>query len=500
MEELAVMSNKSSPPSRSSRTSPSARRRPRVTRAVDAARTDTAPDVPTTMKERLRHYLPFVGVPNMVLVLGIAVLCLSTILLSGSRPAALPAAIAETWFVLHGVPVTYDGVTLGAIPLLPAVGVAALIAWRVRAATKDRVSILDLYAIVGLVILIPFTLSAIAWFMVADASAVFPVAPPAVYKGLFIPVFIHLVGMAFGMSAKLWTALCRRVGVPTEFVGSTVATMNLALRLLAAATVVFLVLLAFGAPRIGELLDAYPTLGASGGAELILASVLYLPNAAVSTLAVLFGTPMSIAEGSVSLFGAVVPPLPPMPLFAAIPGHVAAWAPVFLIVPAAVIIHFFIRRRLGGFDVAVAAAWAAILALLSGLLAGGNVGAYGWIGPTPWIFALAAAAWVGGIAGVAWLVASFTRPEVEEKVEEEEMLDRELDDTPAPAEEENEEAETEEEPKEPEVEAEAQLEEEPEEESEEEPDAEPEEEPAAEPDEPADESESAEEGAQEERG
>ena len=134
------------------------------------------------MKERLRHYLPFIGVPNAVLVLGIAVLCLGTILLSGGRPAALPAAIAETWFVAHGVPVTFDGVTLGAIPLLPAIGVAALIAWRVRAATKDRVSILDLYAIAGLVILIPFTLSAIAWFMVADASAVFPVTAPAVYK------------------------------------------------------------------------------------------------------------------------------------------------------------------------------------------------------------------------------------------------------------------------------------------------------------------------------
>ena len=428
VEQLAVMSNKSSPPSRPSRTSPSARRRPRITHGAEVTHTDASPEVPTTMKGRLRHYLPFIGVPNVVLVLGIAVLCLGTILLSGGRPAALPAAIAETWFVVHGVPVTVDGVTLGAIPLLPAVGVVALIAWRVRAATKDRVSILDLYAIAGLVILIPFTLSAIAWLMVADASAVFPVTPPAVYKGLFIPVFIHLMGMACGMNAKLWAALCRRVGVPVEFVGITGAMINLALRLLAAGAVVFLVLLAFGVPRIGELLDAYPTLGFSGVAGLILASVLYLPNAAVGMLAVLFGTPISIAEGSVSLFGAVVPPLPPIPLFAAIPGHVAVWAPVFLVVPAAVIIHFFIRRRLGGFDVVLFAAWAAVFGLVSGLLAGGNVGAYGWIGPSPWIFMLAAAAWVGGIAGATWLIASFTRP----RVEEEEMIEGDPQGTPAP--------------------------------------------------------------------
>lgn len=449
------------------------------------------------MKERLRHYLPFIGVPNAVLVLGIAVLCLGTILLSGGRPAALPAAIAETWFVAHGVPVTFDGVTLGAIPLLPAIGVAALIAWRVRAATKDRVSILDLYAIAGLVILIPFTLSAIAWFMVADASAVFPVTAPAVYKGLFIPVFIHLVGMACGMSAKLWTALCRRVGVPVEFVGITGATIRLALRLLVASGVFFLVLLAFGTPRIGELLDSYPTLGASGGAGLLLASVLYLPNAAVSTLAVLMGTPLAIAEGSVSLFGAVVPPLPPMPLFAAIPGEVAVWAPVFLIVPAGVIIHFFIRRRLSGFEVVIAAAWAAVLALISVLLAGGQVGAYGWIGPSPWAFALAAGVWVGGIAAIAWIIATFTRPKVEEEPdaepeEEEELEAEEPAEEPADEPEAEQTDEAEEEADEAEEEAEDPAEEEPEEE----PEADSEEEP----EEDAEASISAEEGTQGDKG
>ena len=92
------------------------------------------------------------------------------------------------------------------------------------------------------------------------------------------------------------------------------------------------------------------------------------------------------------------------------------------------IIHFFIRRRLGGFDVVLFAAWAAVFGLVSGLLAGGNVGAYGWIGPSPWIFMLAAAAWVGGIAGATWLIASFTRP----RVEEEEMLDGDPQGTPAP--------------------------------------------------------------------
>lgn len=357
------------------------------------------------MKERVRHYLPFIGIPNAVLVLGIIVVCLATILLSGGRPAALPAAIAETWFVLHGVPVTFDGVTLGAIPLLPAIGVAALIAWRVRSATRERVSILDLYAIFGLVVLLPLTLSGIAWFMVADASAVFPVQPPAIHKALFTPVFIHLAGMACGMSGKLWKALLHRLGAPISLVDAARAATNLSLRLAGAAAVVYLIMLASGYARVAELAGEFPLLGAGGIAGLTAVSLLYLPNAVVSTLAVLLGAPFRVATGGVSLFNAALVPLPPLPLFGAVPGSVAPWAPVLLVVPAAVIIHFVVSRRLSGLEVAAAAVWSAALAAAAGLLSGGEAGAYGFIGPDPWLFALAALVWVGVIAGLAWAIA-----------------------------------------------------------------------------------------------
>lgn len=418
------MSTKSSPPSRSTRTSPSGgRRRSRKAQPDAAVRRPAKDQAPTTMKERLRHYLPFVGIPNVVLVLGIVVVCLATILLAGGRLAALPASIAETWFVFHGVPVHFSGVELGAIPLLPALGVAAFIAWRVRVATKERVSILDLYAIFGLVVLIPFTLSAIAWFMVADAASVFPVSPPAIHKALFIPVFVHVAGMACGMSGRLWKALLARIGAPESLFDAARATISLSLRLVAAAAVVYLVLLAFGFNRISELLGEFPALGVGGGIALLAVSILYLPNAALSTLAVLLGAPFDIAQGGISLFGAALVPLPPFPLFAAIPGEVPVWAPVLLAVPAAVLIHFVISRRLGGLEILISAGFTAVLALFAGLLSGGNVGAYDWIGPNPWIFALAAALWVAVITGVAWIVARFAQKkpnaEVEEAAEEE---------------------------------------------------------------------------------
>lgn len=441
---LKAMSKKS-PPTRSAQTSPAAsRRRTRGDKADSAQRTPAAERVPSTTKERVRHYLPFIGVPNLVLVLGIVAACLAAILLTGGRLAALASSIAETWFVLHGVPVTFQGVTLGALPLLPPIGVAALIAWRVRAATRERVSLLDLYVIFGLVVLIPFTLSAVAWFMVDDAAAVFPVEPPAIHKALLIPVFVHVAGMACGMSGRLWKALLARIGAPESLFDAARATVHLSLRLFGAAAVVYLILLAAGYTRLGDLLEQFPVLGAGGGMALVLLSVLYLPNAAISTLAVLLGAPFDIAQGGVSLFSASLVPLPPFPLFAAIPGEIPGWAPVLLAVPAAVIIHFVLSRRLDWAEVLIAAALAAGLSAVAALMTGGDVGAYGWIGPHPWFLALAYGLWVAVVAGAAWLIAQFTQRKDEPEPEPEPVVIAD-EDTPEVIE-----AEVETEPEEPE--------------------------------------------------
>lgn len=432
------MSKNSSPPTRSSRTSPTAaRRRPRTQRPDEQARASTVPEAPSTMRERLRHYLPFIGIPNVVIVLGIVVVCLATILLAGGRLAALPASIAETWFVLHGVPVLYDGVILRSIPLLPAILVAAFIAWRVRVATRERVSILDLYAIFGLVVLIPFTLGAIAWFMVADASAVFPVSPPAIHKALFIPVFVHLSGMACGMSVRLWKALAARLSLPASLIDALRATSSLFLHLLTAATAVYLVVLALNYQRIADLIGEFPALTPAGAVGLIAVCVLYLPNAVISTLAVLLGAPFQIADGGVSLFSAALVPLPPLPLSAAIPGEVPAWAPILMAIPAAVVIRFAISRSFTGLGVLASAVFAAFLAAVSGLMSGGIVGAYGWVGPHPGFFALAAFCWVGVTAGAAWAISSLrnsrtpdTEPETDDSadsVEFEEVDDAEVE-------------------------------------------------------------------------
>ncbi|WP_419761038.1 DUF6350 family protein [Corynebacterium pilosum] len=87
-------------------------------------------------------------------------------------------------------------------------------------------------------------------------------------------------------------------------------------------------------------------------------SLLYLPNAIVGTLAVLFGGQVSIGAASVSLFAIDLVPLPVFPLFAAIPGTAAAWAPVLLLIPFAVVVHYAITRAWDGPMVAATAVFA----------------------------------------------------------------------------------------------------------------------------------------------
>lgn len=373
-----------------------------------SARSQEPKPAPETSRERLRYYLPYIAAPNLALVLGVVALCFAVILIGGWRLAYLPAAIGESWFALHGAPIAIDGVLLTAMPALPAVGVAAFIAARVRAATAGRVSILDLCTLLGLTVAFSLTLSAVALFMVHDASMVFTVETPPVGAALAYPVLVHLIGYILGIRKVLWHALARRAGIPTEAVDAGVAAGSLCGRLVLAACAVFLVALAFGYARVGELVAQFPNVGFAGGAVLVLLCVLYLPNAAIATLAVLLGGSFEYGGDTVSLFNTGNVVLPPLPLFAAIPSEMPAWAPVLLIVPAAVLLHGFVSRELTYTGIVAAATWAALVGAVGGVFTAGVAGAYGLVGANPWTLALLAFVWVA-VAGVIVRVVAKVR-------------------------------------------------------------------------------------------
>ncbi|WP_157045300.1 cell division protein PerM [Corynebacterium riegelii] len=367
------------------------------------------PKQPETWGERLRHYAPSVVGPLAVLALTVVVVCLAVILIAGLRVSYLPGSIGQAWLSVNAAPMRISGVALSNAPTLPAIGIAALIASRVRSATKERVSVLDLAAILTLLVGSSITLSAIALFMVTDASYVYAFEAPNPAAALFAPLGVHLIGFIFGVSPVVWRALARRVNLPELIVDATLAATRLLRNLFLVSLGVYLVMLAVQHARVGEALAAYPHLGWVGGLALALLSLAYVPNAAVATMSVLLGGSFDYADASVSLFSTTSAALPPFPLFAAVPATVGTWAPALMLIPAAVLVRFVLTRSFSLIDATATATIATTLSLLMVFYTGGAVGAYGWVGANPWTCALAVFIWTA-VAGLAtWAIARFRR-------------------------------------------------------------------------------------------
>lgn len=352
----------------------------------DKARARRA-QAPITLRGRIRRMLIVVGVPNLVVVLGILVVAIAALLLTSSPSAWLPTIVGEAWMVFNLAPIRAGGIDVGFIPVLPALLLAWLVGRRVRAAVKDKASINDLIVVSACVLLVPLVLTVIAWLMLWDAGKVYDVSPPELYRVLPRMLLLHAVALIGGMGPRLWKALAKRSGVPRVFVDAAQIGLSYLGYLFAAGFILVVVLWGVGWSRQSEMLAEYPVLNALGTAGLFLLSVFYLPNAAVAAGAVLSGSELHIGEGtSVSLFSGHVVPLPPLPLAAAVPPSISSWAAVLLIVPAvAAVVAFYRRRALVSFQVAlVATVTAAVAALVAVYGVSGALGVYGYTGPEVW--------------------------------------------------------------------------------------------------------------------
>lgn len=125
----------------------------------------------------------------------------------------------------------------------------------------------------------------------------------------------------------------------------------------------------------------------------------------VATLAVLLGGSFEYGPGALSLFSATAAPMPPLPLFAAVPPAMPSWAPVLMLVPAAIAVRFAATRGFSLVDATATAAWSALLGALAAAYASGRAGAYEFVGTRPGILALALFAWTFVTCLCAWLVA-----------------------------------------------------------------------------------------------
>ena len=397
-------------PSGSRQSSGSAQRVARKAGSKAKARRTPAP---LTKAGRIRRMLITAAVPNVVIVLIIMAIALGGLMLTGSPMAWWYTIVAETWMVFNLAPVSAADVHISFLPALPALILAAVVAVRVRSAVKHKVSVKDLLTLLACVLGVPVVFTIIAWLMLWDAGKVYDVSPPNLAQALLRVIVLHLAAMAAGMGWRLWRALAKRYGVPRPLVDATQIALRYFAYLAIGAASVFAVVFLVNISRQGEMMNDYPTISGLGIAGLVLLSVLYIPNAIVSTAAVLVGSEFSVGEGSVSLFSAHLVPLPPLPITGGIPASAPSWAVALLIVPLGAALYSLYKKRPSFQDVLVATVASAVIMLVACYLVSGDLGYYGATGPQLWTAAGLTALWLAvvgcavaaGFAFVAWRAA-----------------------------------------------------------------------------------------------
>ena len=397
-------------PSGSRQSSGSAQRVARKAGSKAKARRTPAP---LTKAGRIRRMLITAAVPNVVIVLIIMAIALGGLMLTGSPMAWWYTIVAETWMVFNLAPVSAADVHISFLPALPALILAAVVAVRVRSAVKHKVSVKDLLTLLACVLGVPVVFTIIAWLMLWDAGKVYDVSPPNLAQALLRVIVLHLAAMTAGMGWRLWRALAKRYGVPRPLVDATQIALRYLAYLAIGAAAVFAVVFLVNVSRQGEMMNDYPTISGLGIAGLVLLSVLYIPNAIVSTAAVLVGSEFSVGEGSVSLFSAHLVPLPPLPITGGIPASAPSWAVALLIVPLGAAIYSLYKKRPSFQDVLVATVASAVIMLVACYLVSGDLGYYGSTGPQLWTAAGLTALWMAvvgcavaaGFAFVAWRAA-----------------------------------------------------------------------------------------------
>lgn len=147
-------------------------------------------------------------------------------------------------------------------------------------------------------------------------------------------------------------------------------------------------------------MDEYPSISGLGVFTLILLSLLYIPNAIVSTGAVLVGSEFSAGEAQVSLFSTHLVPLPPLPITGGIPASSPGWAVVFMVVPLIAATMSLYKKRPSFQKVLAATVATAVIMFFACYLVSGTLGYYGHTGPHLWTAAGLAALWIA-VVGLA---------------------------------------------------------------------------------------------------
>jgi len=363
------------------------------------------PAIPT-LRTRIRTYLPVALLPNGVAVAFLIALGIAGIMLLNAPMATLPAVVAQSWLALNAAPIIIQGHHFGIMPLLLTAIIVTLVAHRVRRAVKDRVSIADLGVITMVVLVVPGLLTLIATAMLYDAAKVFPVTPPDIAMALGKTLLVHLIALVLGMGVRLWKALAKRLNIAESLVDQAVSSLWLVGYALLGAVLVGIGSLIVHAQLTGDIMNTYTTWGK---VAVVAVSLGYLPNAAIATLAVTAGSEVAIGAGLISVFGVNLVPLPPLPMFAAVPLQADSMMALLLAVPVCATVLALMKRVPRLIDVPGLVVFVALDILVLTTLTYGELGIYGEVGPRILLTTGLMACWVTVVGLITAIVGNWVQ-------------------------------------------------------------------------------------------
>ena len=363
------------------------------------------PAIPT-LRTRIRTYLPVALLPNGVAVAFLIALGIAGIMLVNAPMATLPAVVAQSWLALNAAPIIIQGHHFGIMPLLLTAIIVALVAHRVRRAVKDRVSIADLGVITMVVLVVPSLLTLIATAMLYDAAKVFPVTPPDIAMALGKTLLVHLIALVLGMGVRLWKALAKRLNIAESLVDQAVSSLWLVGYALLGAVLVGIGSLIVHAQLTSDIMNTYTTWGK---VAVVAVSLGYLPNAAIATLAVTAGSEVAIGAGLISVFGVNLVPLPPLPMFAAVPLQADTMMALLLAIPVCATVLALMKRVPRLIDVPGLVVFVALDILVLTTLTYGELGIYGEVGPRILLTTGLMACWVTVVGLIIAIVGNWVQ-------------------------------------------------------------------------------------------
>ncbi|MFW0795676.1 DUF6350 family protein [Gordonia sp. CPCC 205515] len=349
-----------------------------------------------SMSEGSARALVVVAFTVPVLTMALCVIAvLAILLLAGSGLSGVGTTVGALWLAAHQVPVTMSGVTIGVLPLLPTLAIAAATARMAWSAAGPERSGSELAAVACAAVGGPLLMTALALAVVMDGASVSQVQSPPALLAFAYTLGIHAAAAVIGICWRRHDETCQRFGIGAADRRGLRQGMVAVAALMACAAAIVVVRLVVRWHDLGQSIAGGNDF--DGYLGLTLLSILYLPNAVVAAAAVLVGADIHIGTASADLLTAHPGPLPPLPIAVVLPQSAAGTLGLLgFVVPASIAVIVALRCRdvdplANVRSVVVAGAVAASVMALLATMSGGELGEFGAVTitvPTAGVFTL----------------------------------------------------------------------------------------------------------------